>query len=202
MTWQQGLRSFVFWIITAILFVSSISMNGAITHLSALLTDRGLPARNAALCASILGGSSLLGRILVGGLLDFLRRFLRQFAARRPLRDFPDDPRIAIGVLEGNVGTVALALRIGTADARLRGERRAVEDLGCLDTAGRDLLVSRHDIGDDQPAAERARLGVCDSFAERDGGRRTRRSELDDAKIVAIDDIIIDSKPEPCVKRF
>jgi MFS family permease len=70
MTWQQGLRSFAFWIVTAILFVSSISMNGAITHLSALLTDRGLTAANAALCASILGGSSLLGRILVGWLLD------------------------------------------------------------------------------------------------------------------------------------
>jgi MFS family permease len=70
MTWQQGLRSFAFWIITAILFVSSISMNGAITHLSALLTDRGLTAGNAALCASTLGGSSLLGRIVVGWLLD------------------------------------------------------------------------------------------------------------------------------------
>jgi MFS family permease len=70
MTWQQGSRSFAFWIITAILFVSSISMNGAITHLSALLTDRGLTAGNAALCASILGGSSLLGRIVVGWLLD------------------------------------------------------------------------------------------------------------------------------------
>jgi MFS family permease len=69
-TWQQGLRSFAFWIITAILFVSSISMNGAITHLSALLTDRGLTAGNAALCASVLGGSSLLGRIVVGWLLD------------------------------------------------------------------------------------------------------------------------------------
>ncbi len=69
-TWQQGLRSFAFWIITAILFVSSISMNGAITHLSALLTDRGLTAGNAALCASLLGGSSLLGRIVVGWLLD------------------------------------------------------------------------------------------------------------------------------------
>jgi len=69
-TWQQGLRSFAFWIITAILFVSSISMNGAITHLSALLTDRGITAENAALCASILGGSSLLGRVVVGWLLD------------------------------------------------------------------------------------------------------------------------------------
>ena len=70
MTWQQGLRSSAFWIVTAILFVSSISMNGAITHLSALLTDRGLTDGNAALCASILGGSSLLGRIVVGWLLD------------------------------------------------------------------------------------------------------------------------------------
>ena len=70
MTWQEGLRSFAFWIITAILFVSSISMNGAITHLSALLTDRGLTAGNAALCASLLGGSSLLGRVVVGWLLD------------------------------------------------------------------------------------------------------------------------------------
>lgn len=69
-TWQQGLRSFAFWIITAILFVSSISMNGAIAHLSALLTDRGVTAREAALCASALGASSVLGRIVVGWLLD------------------------------------------------------------------------------------------------------------------------------------
>jgi MFS family permease len=70
MTWQQGLRSFPFWIIVAVLCVSSISMNGAITQMSALLTDRGITARSAALCASMLGGSSLLGRIGVGWLLD------------------------------------------------------------------------------------------------------------------------------------
>jgi len=70
MTWQQGLGTSSFWIITAILFVSSISMNGAITHLSALLTDRGVTAHDAALCASILGGTSLLGRVVVGWLLD------------------------------------------------------------------------------------------------------------------------------------
>src|SRR5262249_17303471 len=43
---------------------------GAIAHLSALLTDQGLTAGNATLCSSILGGSSLLGRILGGWLLD------------------------------------------------------------------------------------------------------------------------------------
>ena len=70
MTWQQGLSSFAFWIIVAVLCVSSISMNGAITQMSALLTDRGITAQNAALCASVLGGSSLFGRIIVGWLLD------------------------------------------------------------------------------------------------------------------------------------
>jgi MFS family permease len=75
-TWQQGVRSYAFWIIVAVLFVSSISMNGAITHLSALLTDRGIAPGEAALCASVLGGSSLIGRIGVGWLLD------RVFGAR------------------------------------------------------------------------------------------------------------------------
>jgi len=69
-TWQEGLGSYPFWIIVVVLFVSSISMNGAITHLSALLTDRGITPSDAALCASVLGGMSLLGRIGVGWLLD------------------------------------------------------------------------------------------------------------------------------------
>jgi MFS family permease len=70
MTWQQGARSYTFWIIVAVLFVGSISMNGSITHLVALLTDRGISAKAAALCASMIGGSSLLGRVVVGWLLD------------------------------------------------------------------------------------------------------------------------------------
>jgi len=70
MTFQQGLRSYAFWIIVAVLCVSSISMNGAITQMSALLTDRGITASGAALCASILGGSSLFGRVGIGWLLD------------------------------------------------------------------------------------------------------------------------------------
>lgn len=70
LTWQQGLRSPAFWIIVVILFVGSISMNGAITHLSALLTDRGVTPAQAALCASLLGGLSVIGRIGAGWLLD------------------------------------------------------------------------------------------------------------------------------------
>jgi predicted MFS family arabinose efflux permease len=70
MTVAQGLRSRAFWILIAMLFVSSVSMNGAITHLSALLTDRGVTAAHAALAASMLGLASFFGRLLTGFLLD------------------------------------------------------------------------------------------------------------------------------------
>jgi MFS family permease len=70
MSWGQGMRSYAFWIIVAILCISAISMNGAISQLSAMLTDRGITAAGAALCASVLGGSSLLARVGVGRMLD------------------------------------------------------------------------------------------------------------------------------------
>lgn len=70
MTVAQDLRSRVFWILIATLFLSSVSVNGAITHLSPLLTDRGVPAANAALAASMLGLASFFGRLVTGFLLD------------------------------------------------------------------------------------------------------------------------------------
>ena len=67
---RMGLRSRAFWLLVGILFLSSIAVNGAVTHMSALLTDRGVTARNAALAISVLGGMSLLGRLVTGYLLD------------------------------------------------------------------------------------------------------------------------------------
>jgi MFS family permease len=69
-TVSQGLRSRTFWILIGTLLLSSVSMNGAITHLSPLLTDRGVPAANAALAASMLGLASFFGRLITGFLLD------------------------------------------------------------------------------------------------------------------------------------
>jgi MFS family permease len=66
----DGLRSRIFWIIVTVLFFSSISQNGSITHLAALLTDRGIPPARAALAMSALGGATLIGRLLTGWLLD------------------------------------------------------------------------------------------------------------------------------------
>ena len=66
----QGLRSRIFWIIVTELFLISISQNGAITHLSALLTDRGISPGSAALAVSAMGGAILAGRLATGWLLD------------------------------------------------------------------------------------------------------------------------------------
>jgi predicted MFS family arabinose efflux permease len=69
-TVRQGLRSRAFWLLVAVLFLSSIAVNGAVTHLAPLLTDRGIAADSAALVVSVLGGASLAGRLLTGHLLD------------------------------------------------------------------------------------------------------------------------------------
>ncbi len=69
-SFQEGLRSRAFWVIVAVLFLSSISQNGAMTHLAALLTDRGVSAGGGAFAVSVMGAASLLGRIGTGWLLD------------------------------------------------------------------------------------------------------------------------------------
>ncbi len=71
-TVREGLRSRAFWILIAVLFLTSIGQNSAITHLSALLTDRGVPGESAAIAISAMGGASLLGRLATGWLLDRL----------------------------------------------------------------------------------------------------------------------------------
>jgi predicted MFS family arabinose efflux permease len=69
-TLAEGLRSRIFWIVVVVLFCSSISQNGAITQLSAMLTDRGVSPGGAAFAASAMGGSALIGRVVTGWLLD------------------------------------------------------------------------------------------------------------------------------------
>ncbi|MGH9663904.1 MAG: MFS transporter, partial [Bryobacteraceae bacterium] len=72
LTAVEGTRSNIFWLLIAILFLNSVAMNGAIAHLSPLLTDRGVSAATAALAASILGFASLCGRLTAGFLIDRL----------------------------------------------------------------------------------------------------------------------------------
>jgi MFS family permease len=106
---RESVRSPIFWIIVAELFLISISQNGAITHLSALLTDRGIAAGKAALAVSAMGGAILAGRLFTGWLLD------RYFA-----------PRVAVCLLAlSALGTFLLAgarsLPVGIGAAALIG---------------------------------------------------------------------------------
>ena len=66
----RALATPAFWIIAATVCLYAISVNGAIAHLSALLTDRGVSAAGAAWSISIIGATSLIGRILTGLFLD------------------------------------------------------------------------------------------------------------------------------------
>jgi MFS family permease len=69
-TLRQALRQREFWILVAVLFLSSAAANGTLTHLSAHLTDRGVSAAHAALTTGLLGVANLGGRLLTGWLLD------------------------------------------------------------------------------------------------------------------------------------
>ncbi len=72
----EALTTRAFWILVVVLFCSSIAQNGALAHMSALLTDRGVSATGGALALSAMGGASLVGRLMTGWMLD------RFFAAR------------------------------------------------------------------------------------------------------------------------
>ena len=63
-------RSSTFWVLSLALFLVSLSLNGCLIHMVPLLTDRGISPQGAALTASVLGGSTLLGRVTTGYLLD------------------------------------------------------------------------------------------------------------------------------------
>jgi MFS family permease len=71
-TWQQAIATRSFWLLALGVCVISLAENGALAHLAPMLSDRGLKLGQAALIVSILGGSSLAGRLMLGWLLDYL----------------------------------------------------------------------------------------------------------------------------------
>ena len=67
---REALRSRVFWVIAATVCLYAISVNGAIAHLSALLTDRGVSPQGASYSIAVIGATGLIGRVLTGVFLD------------------------------------------------------------------------------------------------------------------------------------
>jgi MFS family permease len=71
-TWRDALAARSFWLLVLGVCCISLSEKGALAHLAPILNDRGVKPANAALIVSILGASSLGGRLLLGWLLDYL----------------------------------------------------------------------------------------------------------------------------------
>lgn len=67
---REAFVSRIFWVIAATVCLYAISVNGAIAHLSALLTDRGVSSQGASYSVAIIGATGLIGRVLTGIFLD------------------------------------------------------------------------------------------------------------------------------------
>src|SRR5579862_1801224 len=64
-------------------------------------------------------------------------------SAGKPRRDLLDEPRIAVGVVEGEERPVARALRVRAAEPCLQGKRRPVPHLTRFDPAAGKFGMSR-----------------------------------------------------------
>ena len=92
-TLRGALMTSGFWLLIMGVCALSLTENGALAHLAPMLGDHGLPPGEVALTASLLGVSSLLGRFVLGSLLDYIEGSL-----------------IAMGsLLAGGAGMLALA---------------------------------------------------------------------------------------------
>jgi MFS family permease len=69
-TVADALRSRLFWTLIVSIFGAAMMMSGAIVHVSALLTDRGIAPDRAALVMSVMGGANLASRVISGWFLD------------------------------------------------------------------------------------------------------------------------------------
>src|SRR5713101_4697279 len=78
-------------------------------------------------------------------------------AAGVPRCDLLDQPRITVGIIEGEERPIAGVLGIGAGKPCLRGKRRAVPHLTRVDATADEFVMSRFDVGDNQRRRGRAR---------------------------------------------
>jgi MFS family permease len=102
-TWHEIWHSPVFWMLICIFSLTGACVHGAIIHMSAIFTDRGVSAEHAALAASLIGAALIVGRLGSGYLLD-------HFFAPRVAILFYGATTLGLAMLwAGRSGTPALA---------------------------------------------------------------------------------------------
>jgi MFS family permease len=72
LSWREIWHSPTFWVLICIFSLTGASVHGAVLHLSAILTDRGVTAERAATATSLVGAAVIIGRLGSGYLLDRL----------------------------------------------------------------------------------------------------------------------------------
>jgi MFS family permease len=72
LTWNKIWHSPTFWILISIFSLAGASVHGAVLHMSAIFTDRGVTPERAAIATSLVGVAVMLGRLASGYLLDRL----------------------------------------------------------------------------------------------------------------------------------
>jgi predicted MFS family arabinose efflux permease len=67
---RVALSGSIFWMLAVIIALSAFGANGLISHLAAMLSERGISGSSAAATLSMLGATGIAGRLLTGLLLD------------------------------------------------------------------------------------------------------------------------------------
>ena len=103
LTWHEIWHSPTFWLLVFAFFLTGASVHAGVLHMPALLSDRGLSSRRAALASSVIGIALLIGRLTSGYLLD-------RFFAPRVAMSFFGLSATGMAILwAGSTGNFALA---------------------------------------------------------------------------------------------
>ncbi len=102
-TWHEIWHSPTFWMMICIFSLTGASVHGAILHMAAIFTDRGVSPERAAIATSLVGAALTVGRLGSGYLMDHI------FAPRVAIL-FYGATTLGLAILwAGNSGTPALA---------------------------------------------------------------------------------------------
>lgn len=102
LSWHEIRHDSAFWTMICIFSLAGASVHGAILHMSAIFTDRGVSPERAAIATSLVGAAVIVGRLGSGYLLD------RLFAPRVAILFYGATAVGMATLCAGNAGNVAL----------------------------------------------------------------------------------------------
>lgn len=93
----ETIRTRRFWALLSAFLFGIVAILGTVSHMTALLVDRGLPLTRATLAVSVVGAAAICGRLLCGWMLD-------QFAPARVAILFFLIPAVGVALIASGAG--------------------------------------------------------------------------------------------------